>query len=77
MGTRELCGRTKRHTRDKDSAGTEALSHLETLLRQGGATLPRARGCACAPRTGRSGDASVRGGGRDGRAGRCGRWARD
>lgn len=40
-----------------------ALSHLETLLRQGGATLPRARECACAPRTGRSGDARVQGGG--------------
>ena len=61
----------------QESAGMEALAHLETLLRQGGATLPRACGCACAPRTGRSGDASVQGGGRDGRAGRCGRWARD
>ena len=44
----------------QESTGMEALAHLETLLRQGGATLPRACGCACAPRTGRSGNASVR-----------------
>ena len=60
--------------KQRGRARRDGRSHLETLLRQGGATLPSARRCACAPRTGRSGDASVQGSGRDGWAGPGVKW---
>ena len=78
----ELCGRANDTAGELGlSLGVEALAYLETLLGQGGPqggpTLPRARGRACAPRTGHSGDASEQSAREEGRVGCGGRWASD